>query len=470
MRLPTPLSLLLLFFVCTTVHAGTYLPVDSRLYDDFRFLEAEGVITTSQLATLPISRSEGLRLTREAVGSGREGSPRVEAVLRRLQREFRRELDGDWAYVTPADTATAQLAYSDRQGFFAQKNRDGVEVRRGSNISTSFTSRFDSRYVSGVLRPELDLYEDATDFSFRKAYLLANIGREEFMLGKESAWWGPGQNGSTLLSTNAEPLTTLKISNSVPYFPFGVGVRGTFFITRLEGDRTDVRRPILNGVRLDIKPIPEVEFGLSKTAMFGGEGRREDAGYFVDSIFVLGENTGTETEPGDQRAGFDVKVVVPWQYQPVTLYLDAAGEDQRNRFPCKWFWLFGLYLPHVLSLDRLELMAEYANNNDSYYKGMWYTHHIYSQGYTYEGRILGHYIGSDAEDLFLQARYNLETARFTLSYEQLRKEYPEKYDWENYQATALAELSEHTEVAFSVGYAREVESNTLLRIGLKHRF
>ena len=468
MRLPTHLSLLLLFFVCTTVHAGSYLPVDSRLYDDFRFLEAEGVITTSQLATLPISRSEGLRLTREAVGSGREGSPRVEAILSRLQREFRRELDGDFAYLTPADTATVEFAYSDRQGFFAQKNRDGVEVRRGSNISTSLTSRFDSRYVSGVLRPELDLYEDATDFSFRKAYLLANIGREEFMFGKESAWWGPGQNGSTLLSTNAEPLTAFKISNSVPYFPFGVGVRGTFFITRLESDRTDVRRPILNGVRLDLKPAPWLEVGVSKTALYGGDERDDDPAAFLDSLLVIGENeTG---EPGDQRAGFDVKVVVPWQYQPVTLYLDAAGEDQRNRFPCKWFWLFGLYLPHVLSLDRLELMAEYANNNDSYYKGMWYTHHIYSQGYTYEGRILGHYIGSDAESLFLQARYHHETARFTLSYEQLRKKYPENYDWENYQATALADLSERTELAVSVGYAREAESNTLLRIGLKHQF
>ena len=469
MKLSAALSFLLLFLVCTTVHAGTYLPVDSTFNDDFRFLEAEGLIVTSQLATLPISRSEGARLTREALDrSGSDSSSRVAAVLRGLQREFRKELDGDFAYLTPADTATVEYSYSDRQGFFAQKNRDGVEIRRGSNISASLTSRFDSRYLSGAIKPELDLYEDATDFSFQKAYLLANVGREEFMLGKESAWWGPGRNGAILLSTNAEPLTMLKISNSVPYFPFGVGVRGTFFITRLENDRSDVRRPILNGIRLDLKPAPWLEFGLSKTALYGGEGRDEDVPAFLDSVLIIGENEAGE--PGDQRAGFDAKVVVPWQRQPVTLYLDATGEDQRNRFPAKWFWLFGLYLPHVLNLDNLELLAEYSSNQDSYYKGMWYRHHIYTQGYTYEGRIIGHYVGSDAEDLFLQARYNFENAKLTLSYEQLRKDFPVKYNWENYQATALAQLSERTDLAVSVGYAREAYSNTLLQIGLKHKF
>ena len=465
--------ILLLLFFSASVHASTYLPIDSRLYNDLRFLEAEGVITTSQLATLPISRLEGARLTKEALnytGTGR--SSRTEAVLDRLQREFQRELDDDLFYFTPADTANVRYINSDRKSFFAQKNRDGVEIRRGNNAYLDLSSRFDSRYLGVAVKPEIDLHEDATHFTFKKAYLLANLGREEFMLGKESAWWGPGQNGSILLSTNAEPLTTVKLSNSVPYFPFGIGVRGTLFFARLENDRNDVRKPILNGIRLDIKPARFIELGLSKSALFGGDGRKENSRTFTDSLFGIGENVNSTNanEPGDQRAGFDVKLVLPWHRQPITLYIDFAGEDQRNHFPEKWFYLYGLYLPRVLNLDRLEFFAEYANNKDSFYKGAWYTHHIYSQGYTYNGRIIGHYMGSDAKDLFLQARYNLGAAVLTLSYEELRKLFPVRYTWENYQVTALAELSNSTDLTFSASYAREADSNLLLEIGLRHRF
>ncbi len=163
-------------------------------------------------------------------------------------------------------------------------------------------------------------------------------------------------------------------------------------------------------------------------------------------------------------------MVLPWQWQPVTLYAEVAGEDQRNHFPEKWFGIFGVYLPRVLSLDRLELLGEYANNNDPFYRGAWYTNHVFSQGYTYNGRIIGHYMGSDAKDLFLQARYNFDAAKVSFSYERLRKVFPEKYTWENYQGTALAELTSDTDLTFSAGYAREEENNALLQVGLKHRF
>ncbi len=457
----------LLFF--STAYADTYIPIDSLLYNDFRLLEAEGLITTSQLATLPISRLEGARLTAEALNNAATGnSPRIDRILARLQKEFVRELDNDKTACLKPDTANLQYVYSDGKSFFAQKNRDGVEVRRGNSAFLDLTSRFDSRYVGLVVKPELNIYDDTTQFTLKKAYLLANVDREEFMVGKESAWWGPGQNGSILLSTNAEPLTTLKISNSGPYFPFGIGVRGTFFITQLENDRKDVRRPILHGIRLDFKPTSFIEFGLSRTAMFGGKGRKEDFATFARSFFVVGEND--PGEPGDQRAGYDVKIVLPWRPQPATLYLDAAGEDQRHSLPSKWFYLYGIYLPRVLSLSRLELWGEYAANYDSTYPGVWYTHHVYTQGYTYNERIIGHYIGSDAKDLFLQSRYNFDAATVTVSYERLQKLFPVNFTRENYQVTVLKQLTDETRLTFSAGYSREASKNIMTQIALRHEF
>ncbi|RPJ11303.1 MAG: capsule assembly Wzi family protein, partial [Deltaproteobacteria bacterium] len=211
-----------------------------------------------------------------------------------------------------------------------------------------------------------------------------------------------------------------------------------------------------------------LEFGLEKTAIFGGEGRDEDFESFIRSLLVDGENVGND--PGDQRAGFDVKLVLPWQWQPVTLYLEAVGEDQRNHFPTKWFALFGLYLPRVLNLDRLELLGEYANNTNSNYPGLWYTHATYTQGYTYNGRIIGHYMGSDAKDLFLQARYNFDAATATVSYERLQKVFPTKLTWESYQVAVLKHLAEETRVTFSAGYSREARKTIVTQIALWHEF
>lgn len=473
MRVVFLISFILLLFFSTGVNADTYLPLDSKLYWDLRYLEAVGGITTSQLATLPISRREGSRLTSEALANAAlNRSPRVEAALARLQREFQSELDADDSFRLTLDTADLQYGHSDEEGFFAQKNRDGVEVRRGNNVSLSVTGRFDSKYLGGVVKPEVDLYDDAADLKLKKGYLLANLGREEFMFGKESGWWGPGLNGATLLSTNAEPLTSFKISNSVPYFPFDIGLRGTFFITRLEHDRRDVRSPILYGIRFDVKPVPAFELGLTKTAIFGGEGRSEDLETFGRSLFGLGENdtSSGNNDPGDQRAGIDVKVVLPWQLQPVTLTAEMTGEDQRNNFPAKWFGIYGIYLPRVLGLDRLELWAEYAYNTDSHYRGAWYTHHIYTQGYTYNGRIIGHYMGADARDLFLQGRYHFDPLVLTLSYERLHKVYPERFTWENFQATSLAEVSHNTDLFISAEYANEMDKNMTLQVGLRRYF
>ena len=476
------LSLLSLLVVAVTIAlvtkpacAGSYIPLESEVYRYLKILEAEGLITTGQLATLPISRLEGARLTTEARENVcEETSPRLQGMLIRLQDEFKMELANDESiYLKPLDSLNLRYVNSDGKSFFAQKNRDGVEVRNGNNAFLDLTTRFDSPYVGVVVKPEVDVSDDGTKATLKKAYLLATIGRAELMFGKESAWWGPGQNGSILLSTNAEPLTTLKLSNSVPYFPLGVGFRGTIFIAELEKDRKDVQSPLLNGIRLDLKPSRYLELGLSKTVIFGGKGRKSGFDTFLKTLYGGGSNQNAgfqANDTGDQRAGYDVKVVLPWRWQPVTLYLDAAGEDQRHSFPSKWFFLYGVYLPRVLNLDRLELWGEYGTNNDHDFPGVWYTNYAYAQGYTHKGRIIGHHMGPDATDLFLRARYNFDSAAVTVSYENLTKLNPSRYIREYYSASLEKELFHNAQLAIAANYAREDSKKTVVEIGLHYQF
>lgn len=463
----------LYFLNCASAIADTYVPVGSPVYGYLKRLEAEGVIDSSMLSTLPISRTEVARLTTEAVGKGEvTESPYLGILIDRLREEFKAEIDSERTMqLKPLDPVSAEYAYSDDFSFFRQKNRDGVVVKEGNNGFVGLTARFDSPYLGLSATPELRVYDDEAFVKLKTWYALLNLWREEFFFGKESNWWGPGENGALLLSNNAEPVTMVKISNSTPYDIFGVGFRGTFFISRLEEDRRDIQNPVFYGIRLDFKPIRFIEFGLTKIALFGGEGRREDLGIFWKSLIGKGENgDGPDpNSPGDQRAGYDVKITIPFSYQPVTLYLESAGEDEAGGLPSKWAYVYGAYLPRLASLVRLELGAEYADTVISGSPGVWYAHSVYTQGYTNKGRVIGHYIGGDAKDLFLWGRYNFDTATVSISYERLKKYFPSQLDWEDYGINFTKELFKGGSMELSGNYSHEETDNFFIQLGFSYR-
>lgn len=462
-------------FATASAFADIYIPLESPVYGYLKRLEAEGAIDSSMLSTLPISRLEGARLTTEAMENVEEtASSYVKVLLAKLKEEFRGELEGEpGLYLKPLDHLSAEYAYSDAPGFFRRKNRDGVAVKKGNNGLIGLTARFDSPFLGLSATPELRAYDDEASVKLKKGYALLNLWREELFFGKESAWWGPGENGAVLLSNNAEPVTAVKLSNSIPYDIFGVGFRGTFFISRLEKDRRDIQSPILYGIRLDFKPLRFLEIGLTKTALFGGEGRKEDLGAFWNSLVGKGENADTPdqltNEPGDQRAGIDAKLVIPFKYQPFTVYAEMAGEDEAGGFPTKKAWIYGAYLPRLASLERLELRGEYANTVISGHPGVWYTHHIFNQGYTSKGRVIGHYIGADAGDLFLWGRYNFDTATFSVSYERLKKGFPAPLVREDYGVSFSKELFKRGAVELSGNYSREETGNFFIHLGFNYR-
>ena len=54
------------------------------------------------------------------------------------------------------------------------------------------------------------------------------------MFGKESAWVGAWTKRLILHSTKGEPMINVRFANSVRYLPFAIGVRGSFFTTRVK--------------------------------------------------------------------------------------------------------------------------------------------------------------------------------------------------------------------------------------------
>jgi hypothetical protein len=227
--------------------------------------------------------------------------------------------------------------------------------------------------------------------------------------GRFSLWWGPGRHGALLFSTNAEPLTGVRLRNPRP-IEFGSWFRflGLFqydlFFARLERNRL-IPHSILSGVRVAIKPKPWLELGASRALHFGGEGGDESLSTFFDIFRGKSESSGNTPE-GNSLASVDAKVRLPFRRQPVILYVEGGGEDQSGSgVPSRWAWMGGVFLPSIGAMKKADLRIEFADNIDFSpgNPGVWYRHGQYP--HIYRGQILGHHMGTDARDLFIEAHY-----------------------------------------------------------------
>ncbi|RPJ39507.1 MAG: capsule assembly Wzi family protein [Planctomycetaceae bacterium] len=412
-------SLLLLTVLASLCPAlvSTNVPLDHWSYTAVDKLADYALIDSAMLTTRPISRIEMARHIGQAMHRlEKEKNPPAVllSILDRLQKEFEGELiligvlEGSSAgtYVKPVEDPYMKYLYARREPDI--ENVRGDVFRRGSNYRTGFASRgtfFD--LFAFYLHPEyIDSSEEDADVDLIEGYGKAMAGPIEFELGKDSLWWGPGRHGSILMSNNAAPLTMIKVTNPQPIqLPWIFRAFGPFrmqwFLAELEEDR-DFPEARFSGIRLNIKPHPSVELGASRVMQSGGRGMpRVDVSDYARMFLAR-----TEQEENNQIAGFDASVLIPLGDNPLLrsfkFYGDTAGEDEAAGWPSKWSFLLGLQLNDILRTGRTDLRFEYADTHQFLYE-----HSVYTSGYTYEDRVMGHHVGPDARDLFVQLSHYL---------------------------------------------------------------
>jgi len=318
-------------------------------------------------------------------------------------------------------------AYSDTKDSPLVYNNEGDIYDKGSNVRIGFDSRAEFGWLSFYFNPEFRYSENDTALKIKRGYGVIQLPYLDILFGKDSQWWGPGYYGGLLLTSNAEPMTMVRLTNSEPVllpwiFSYIGPLRFNFFITKLEEHRIDFPEPFLWGMRLNFKPLPYIEFGISRTVVFGGEGRPDNNFTGWWKSFAAGsEGRGRSSVSGDQKAGYDIKLTLPFKFQPVQIYLDAAGEDRAGGGikPIKWAYVTGIYLPRILGFDRFDLRAEFGET-----RRQWYTNFIYTEGYRYKGIIVGHHMGGDSQDIFAELSYLIPERNGRLSI---------YYDWEKHR-------------------------------------
>lgn len=226
--------------------------------------------------------------------------------------------------------------------------------------------------------------------------------------GAVERFWGPGWAGSLILGDNARPVPAVSLRRADPTRAFetrwlswiGPWDAEAFF-GQLQG-HSEPRAPRFAGMRVEIAPARWLTLGASRTIQWGGEGRSNSLRSLWNALRGS-DNVGAPgvtaaNEPGNQLAGFDVRVSLGPIGVPVAIYTQWIGEDEAGYRPSKYMASGGVETWFASRHWRWRAVLEYVDTvvgvHDEF-PGTAYRHHIYRQGYTQHGRILGFSLGTD---------------------------------------------------------------------------
>jgi len=249
------------------------------------------------------------------------------------------------------------------------------------------------------------------DQTFRPdgSYVAVSLGNWMLSAGYLDRWWGPGWEGSLILSTNARPMPAIGVDRNEPR-PFETRWlrwlgpwRLSTLMGQFESDR-DYPNALLFGLRAEIRPHPTLQIAATRTAQWCGDGRPCGLDTFWDLLLGNDNDQALEDQPGNQLAGFDLRWSWPGGRVPLALYAQGIGEDEAGFLPSKYLGLFGAEVWGDLAGGSWRAHVEYADTACDFLSsepefGCAYTNSIYTTGYRYRGRVLGHAMDADGESV-----------------------------------------------------------------------
>lgn len=375
-------------------------PGDVGLRHDIQVLADYGAIT-SPVSTWPISWDAVLadleRVQAEDIILPNAVLPTFERVLAKARRQAQRGQHGFSARIAGAEEPMNIRGFSNT-------SRTRGEIGAGySWLGEHVTIDLNASYA--------DNPADGEEFRADGSQIGVDLGNWSVAASTLDRWWGPGWDGSIILSNNARPIPSLTIGRNLttPFESKWLSWIGPWDLDVMFG-QLEEERAVPNaqffGMRFNFRPIDSLEIGVSRTAQWCGDARPCDGGTFLD--LLLGKDNvgdagiGEENEPGNQMAGFDVRWTNRWFGAPVALYGQMIGEDEAGGFPSRYLAQFGIEGSGITrGQNSYRWFAEIAGTSCDVVKSTvlyncGYRQSIYQSGYTYRGRVIGHGLDRDA--------------------------------------------------------------------------
>lgn len=392
------------FGLLNSALAGPWLlPGDPWLKADVQLLADEGIIS-SPISSWPLSWgdiAQDLNKQRDV----KKLKPSVLAAYGRMKRLADAALIVD----RPVVEAGVRLAENPQviRGFADTPRGDQEAWASGEWTGERYAVRVKAAYVA-------DDSVDSKSARLDGSYAALALGN--WMVGASllDRWWGPGWNGSLILSSNARPIPSLVIERnfSTPFETRLLNWLGPWSTSviwgQLESDRAvpDAR---FFGWRVNFKPTASLEIGLLRTAQWCGRDRQCDLDAFA-KVLVGDSNLDSpgSVDVANQLAGGDIRWASPIGSWPYAVYMQLIGEDEAGGFPSRYLGQLGLeFWGHFNSAGTSwRSYAEFADTTCQFHESSRlfncaYNNTFYPSGYRFRGRAIGHSSDNDARSFSL---------------------------------------------------------------------
>jgi hypothetical protein len=439
------------------------IPLDSPIYLYLDKLSGFGLVSSDIKGIRPYSRSEAVRLLREAESRLAAGSypPLAGELALRLRELLPREalLYGDEAKAPRFDynpLASAKLRYvhldgtprsyfravndPGNEGVFGigsglrppnpypapvqqrgsegtplLENNQGVVYRSGSNLDLRASGEAYLGSRASLLVEPMLLWSEPDDeprLRLNKWYLKLGGEGLELEVGRDENWLGLGYRGSLTLSNNAANFDQVKLSSPEPVKTrYLWDLKYDLIFSRFEKTVTDgaERQPFFVGAKLSMKPSENSEVGFNLGRQVGGPGVNNS---FGDTMRGLVGGTGADNS--NSVAGFEVRFRFPW-LRNAELFAEYSGEDAAAFWPIVESYLAGFYIPRLTDSGRDDLRFEYFRGNQILYTNT----AAFPEGYLRYNLPIGDSQGGGAQEFFLRYSHWFST-RNNLALEAIR--------------------------------------------------
>lgn len=380
-------------------------PGDEALRHDVQLLADEGILR-GPVTTWPLSWPD---LARDVLAAPLESirDPDVTAALVRVQSRARVASTRGFSGLAVRVAAASDPV--ELRGFADTPREQGEVTGQASWLSDHFAMNLQAAAVT----------DPADDQSIRAdgSYLGVNVGNFMISAGYMERWWGPGWDGSLILSTNARPIPSITLERNYTdafktrLLSWAGPWRASIALGQAEGSDVAVADVRFMAARVNFKPRPWLEIGLTRTAQWCGEGRVCGWRTFRDLLIGRdnrGASLSAEEEPGNQMAGYDMRLRSPWRRLPLAVYTQWIGEDEAGGLPSKFLGQAGVETWGNSRLGAWRLRAEFSDTTCTFTReepqfDCAYRNARYPQGYTYRGRIIGHSMDNDSRMYTLAA-------------------------------------------------------------------
>ena len=230
-------------------------------------------------------------------------------------------------------------------------------------------------------------------------YMKFDLSWFELQLGQETLQWGPGYHDSLLISKN--PLAMDMIKLQATYDP----VTFTAFTGVLEDMAEDINDKYISGHRVEGYFWNRFGLGISEVVVYGS---RFEPGYLNPfNIYLINEQPISRADGRVPGSGDNVLMSVDMRLRPIDnfeIYGELMVDDGNpaanfKHWDTKFGILGGIYLTDPFGIADTDFHAEYAFINQYAY-----THVNPVNVYKHFTTPIGHQIGSDADNLWLELR------------------------------------------------------------------